>query len=94
MALLAGLLITVALIAGCDGSESESIVTPPIQSQAAQGPQIPKPTDQSYEIKPGDTLYGVAYDYGVTVDDLMAANNITSIYGISIGQKLIIPRPR
>jgi LysM repeat protein len=39
----------------------------------------------------GDTLYSIALHYGVSVNDLMAANNITNPNYIRVGQVLVIP---
>ena len=43
-----------------------------------------------YIVKPGDTLYRIANTYGVSVNDLITANNLTSNI-LTIGQELIIP---
>lgn len=43
-----------------------------------------------YRVKPGDTLYRIANTYGVSVNDLIAANNLSSNI-LTIGQELIIP---
>ncbi len=45
---------------------------------------------QYYIVQPGDNLYKIATMYGLTVDELKAANNLTSNL-LSIGQNLIIP---
>ena len=44
----------------------------------------------TYTVTSGDTLYGIAKKFNVTVDDLKNVNNLTSNM-LSIGQKLIIP---
>ena len=44
--------------------------------------------DKIYEIQKGDTLYGLARRHGTTVDALAAANDITDINNLSIGQSL------
>ena len=46
---------------------------------------------QTYVIQSGDTLYGIALSFGVTMEDLAAANGITDVDFISLGQELIIP---
>lgn len=61
---------------------------------------IPKSEEVEIEIKPGvgteyivvsgDSLYSIAKKYGVSVDQIKAANNLQSNV-LSIGQKLIIP---
>ncbi|WP_214876213.1 LysM peptidoglycan-binding domain-containing protein [Exiguobacterium sp. CH10] len=48
-------------------------------------------TNKTYTVKSGDTLYSIARTYGVTVSALAAANNITNVNSISVGQVLIIP---
>ena len=44
---------------------------------------------QTYIVKRGDTLYSIAREYGVSVDDIKRLNNLTSNV-LSIGQQLII----
>ena len=46
--------------------------------------------DNIYIVKKGDTLYGIANKYGISVDELKAINNLTS-YNLSVGQVLQIP---
>jgi LysM repeat protein len=43
----------------------------------------------TYEVLPGETLYGISRRYGLTVDDLMDENTLTGI--LQIGQVLRIP---
>ena len=43
-----------------------------------------------YTVVSGDTLYGIANKYGVSVDDIKTLNNLTS-NTLSIGQRLQIP---
>ena len=42
-------------------------------------------------VKAGETLTSIANQYGVTVDAIVQANNLTNPNAISIGQRLIIP---
>jgi len=51
----------------------------------------PPPQKRTYTVKTGDSLYGIAIKYGTTVAKIAAANNITNINMISVGQELIIP---
>ena len=46
---------------------------------------------QIHVVLPGENLYRIAQDHGVTVDTIAAANNITNTWRIDIGQQLIIP---
>src|SRR5690242_19983179 len=53
---------------------------------------IPTPTPSGlYVVQPNDTLSGLAEDFGTTVEELMAANNLTDPNAIQAGQTLIIP---
>ena len=47
----------------------------------------PPTTGETYTVKSGDTLYGIANRYGLTVDELKSMNNLTS-NTLSIGQVL------
>jgi LysM repeat protein len=46
-----------------------------------------------YIVRTGDTLYSIARRFGVTVQAIMAANNISNPNLIYVGQQLIIPSP-
>lgn len=48
----------------------------------------PPVEDNFYIVKPGDTLYKIASQYNLTVDELKEINNLTSNI-ITIGQKLL-----
>ncbi len=51
----------------------------------------PKDSDSNfYTVKKGDTLYSIARTYGISVDKLKSANNLSS-NNLTIGQTLIIP---
>jgi len=47
-----------------------------------------------YLIQAGDTLSAIAENFGITVRDIMDANNITDADLINIGQQLTIPEPK
>jgi murein DD-endopeptidase MepM/ murein hydrolase activator NlpD len=46
-----------------------------------------------HTIQPGETLSLIAFGYGVTIDDLVAVNNLTDPSLIQASQRLIIPAP-
>ena len=48
------------------------------------------PSSEYYTVKSGDSLWSIAKKYGISVDELKAANNLTSNV-LQIGQKLNIP---
>ena len=55
---------------------------------------IPSPTprgEQEYRIQAGDTLGAIAVRFGVTVDEIMRANDITDPDRLVVGVVLIIP---
>lgn len=59
--------------------------------QVLRIPDIVEKSDTSvYYVKTGDTLYGIAKSYGVSVDDIKRLNNLGS-NSLSIGQELLIP---
>jgi murein DD-endopeptidase MepM/ murein hydrolase activator NlpD len=44
-----------------------------------------------YIVQPDDTLWSIARDFNVSIDELIAANNITDANLLSAGQELVIP---
>ena len=54
----------------------------------------PTPTPRTYKIQPGDRLRQIAREFGVTVEQIMAANpEITDPNDIQVGQRILIPSP-
>jgi LysM repeat protein len=46
-----------------------------------------------YTVQPGDTIVDIAKKFGVSVNAILAANNLTDPNRITVGQKLRIPGP-
>ena len=44
-----------------------------------------------YIVQPNDTLYSIASRFNVSINELMAANNITDPNLLGVGQQLVIP---
>jgi LysM repeat protein len=44
-------------------------------------------------VAPGDTLYSISLQYGVAVEEIMAANGLSDPNSLTVGQQLIIPAP-
>ncbi len=51
-----------------------------------------KPTFEDYTVQRGQTLSAIAAKYGLSVDDIVKANNITDPNNINVGQVLKIPQ--
>jgi LysM repeat protein len=49
--------------------------------------------DTIYVVKPGDNLFRIALNHGLTTDELARANGITDPTRIYVGQRLVIPTP-
>jgi LysM repeat protein len=52
---------------------------------------LPSPTPFTYTVKKGDTISSIALKFGVSMDDLQAANPEISPNAMSVGQVLNIP---
>jgi len=52
------------------------------------------PTPIVYVIQANDTLWALSQRYGVSVDDILAANNLTRQDVLQIGQRITIPPKR
>ncbi|MBI5568185.1 MAG: LysM peptidoglycan-binding domain-containing protein [Chloroflexi bacterium] len=75
--------------AGAGGSLVPTAVPLTIAAPAAS-PTVAARASQ-YTVKEGDTLSSLARDFDLSVNQLLAANNLTNGDLLSIGQRLIIP---
>jgi LysM repeat protein len=79
---------------GGGSSPSASPSGPPAATASASPTAPPAPTQQVYVIKTGDTLSKVARKFGLTLDELLAANpQIKDPNKIGLGQEIVIPLP-
>ena len=65
-----------------------------IEATATSYASLLRPTSTPaglYIVKQGDTLGGLAQQFGTTVEEIMAANNINDPNALQVGQALIIP---
>lgn len=78
---------------GGSGSPDPSASRP--VTTAKPSPTVPPaPTPTVYVVKAGDNLGKIAKKYGVTIDDILAANPaIKNPNKISLGQEIVIPLP-
>lgn len=80
------LLLIALLSAGC-----ASKVTAPVRDgvgTAEMGRTMPAPPSGFHTVRQGDTLLGIARQYGVTLPDLVAWNNVTDPNQIHLGQSI------
>lgn len=56
-------------------------------------PPLPTPTPYLYTIVQGDTMIGIAINFGITYDELSLANPEVNPNFLSVGTQLIIPLP-
>ncbi len=51
------------------------------------------PTPIIYSVQSGDTFFGIADNYGITLQSLLAANNLAEDDLLHVSQELVIPHP-
>ena len=82
-------------IFGGAGSRATPTPTPAVATPTPEPTPPPAPTPQVYVIKEGDTLSKIAQSFGLTLDQLLAANEgtIENPDRIVVGDEIIIPVP-
>lgn len=94
------LLPVVLVLAGCTASwraPVESRGAQPAQPRAATSTRpvtrSPAAIPPAYRVRPGDTLFGIAWDYGLDYREVARWNDIRSPYRIYAGQSLRLRAP-
>jgi LysM repeat protein len=75
-------------------AEQPPTPTPP-PPEAVEPTPPPAPVDEEpeiYVVQTGDSLFGIAIRYNLTVPQLMEANNLTNPDFVYVGQRLVIPQ--
>lgn len=78
------LLLLTLLLTGCAGG-----VRAPIEDRHASAPSA-VPAANSYLVQRGDTLYSIAFRFGLDYRDVAAANGVRAPYTIYPGQRLTL----
>lgn len=73
-----------------EAASPEATATPETVMPAATTPATPV-SGNTYTVQVGDTLSTISQQTGVSVDAIMAANNLSNANIISVGQQLVIP---
>ncbi|HOU42597.1 MAG TPA: LysM peptidoglycan-binding domain-containing protein, partial [Promineifilum sp.] len=69
---------------------TEAAATPPAAGTPATDPAA-SPVPRVHVVEDGENLTTIAADYGVTVEDILAINNLANGDLLQVGQELIIP---
>lgn len=85
----------VLLALGCSRTRplTPTPVLEPISTPIPIPPATPTPEALVYLVEPGDTLWDIALEYGVTVEALIVANGLQDPDSLAVGQRLFIPFP-
>ena len=78
--------------AGGDGGAAATDNGAPADT-AQQTPTETPREPWNYAVQPGDTFGSIAERNGISMDELQAANNLTNIHSLDVGQVLVIPVP-
>lgn len=65
------------------------VIPPPGTETKRDGPVLP----QQYRVRHGDNLSRLAYRFGVSVDDILVANDMPSPRALQADQEITIPEP-
>ncbi len=95
------LLLTSCVPQSLDSTPQPPLLTPFLTSTGIPSPTpeglvavetpLPSPTPFTYTVQRGDTISSIALKFGVSMDDLLAANPDVSPNAMSVGQVLKIP---
>ncbi len=94
---LAAALLRAAALAGCAARAPAPVVDrvpPPAPPPVVEAPPAPEPKPlPTHTVKRGETLVGIALQYGLDYRELAAWNNIVNPNVLSTGQVLIVAAP-
>jgi murein DD-endopeptidase MepM/ murein hydrolase activator NlpD len=80
--------------------QSDSVPLSPTPNQPLSNPtpDATRPVSdlgatREYIVQPGDTLYGIALAYGMSVETLLSVNTLADPNSLSVGQSILLPGP-
>ena len=83
------------VLAACDVAPGNNdpirLAITPVATPTSTPQALPTSEPVTYVVQPGDTLSGIAELFGVSVDDIVRANNIADPNSLQVGQELVIP---
>jgi LysM repeat protein len=77
-------------IPNCESQSVSSPTATPVPGVTSAPPANPAST--TYVVRPGDTLFSIAQQFGTTIDAIVAANSLANPNALDVGQQLIIPQ--
>lgn len=84
----------IVLLPGCgQGASAETQPDPAQQPTSGDTGIVGASGQQVHTVQRGETLFSIAQSYGVTVQQIVDANNLQNPNVLSPGQQLIIPAP-
>ena len=87
-------LLFVAVLTGCAATHKQAPIR---EAGSVQTSRVTKGTDAAptvfYRVQPGDTLYKIAFEHRIDVNDLVAVNQLADPTHIKAGDLLRIPPP-
>jgi len=78
------------LLAACGCASSDADKAHPAPNVAAYHAPLTR-TSRTHTVASGETVYRISHQYGITPDQLMAANGISDPHSLFVGQVLKIP---
>ena len=84
--------VTAELLSQTNVPNTATSVESPISPTAASAQSVvPTPTYETYVVQSGDTLSGIAAQFGVRLETLLKVNNITDPKILEVGQVIVLP---
>ena len=89
---------TAAALAKLNGSKTDALIHPgqklkvPGKTAVAQNQPAPEIQSRTHSVAAGETFYKISMKYGVTIDELTAANPSVNPKALRVGQKIKVDR--